>query len=101
MALESIGVSPNVGDFTLLSEHQEQTPGTFFGGKPVLHLHCPGAKVKISSHELESQPALLSLNDGEFDPNGDNQVEINNIDVWITSKYVNCHPAFLTNILMF
>lgn len=39
--------------YKILSEHQSQTPETFFGGKPVLHLHCSDAKVLVSRQNLE------------------------------------------------
>ncbi|KAK4501960.1 hypothetical protein PRZ48_007770 [Zasmidium cellare] len=38
--MEQITTAPAVADFTPLSEHQAQTPGTFFGSRPVLHLHA-------------------------------------------------------------
>ena len=91
MVLESIHSSSQVADFTLLSQHQEQTPGTFFGGKPVLHLHSPGARVKISPEDLETQPALASLKDGDPSPDGEGQVLLENVDVWVTS---NCLTLF-------
>jgi nucleotide-sensitive chloride channel 1A len=88
MALETIHTSPQVEDFTLLSQHQEQTPGTFFGGKPVLHLYSPRAKVKISPEDLETQPALASLRDGDLSPDSEGQLLLENVDIWITSSYL-------------
>ena len=89
MALETIQTSPAVADFTLLYEHQEQTPGTFFGGKPVLHLFSPAVKVRISREDLDTQPALLSLSDADDTLVNEEQVEIEDVDVWITSRQVN------------
>lgn len=87
MALERIETPPAIEAFTLLSEHQEQTPGTFFGGKPVLHLHSPGAKVRISKEDLESQPGtLLALQDSpRLSATLEGEVVIEDIDVWVTS----------------
>lgn len=88
MALDTTNTSPQVGDFTLLSEHQEQTPGTFFGGKPVLHLHSPGAQIRILPEDLEAQPALASLKDGNPSPDSDGQLLLEHVDVWVTSNYL-------------
>ena len=84
MALEAISTSPALEDFTLLSEHQVQTPHSFFGGKPVLHLHSSGASVRISRDDLNSQSALLALLDGNV-PSQD-EVLIEQIDMWVTSR---------------
>ena len=88
MALEQIDTSPGVGDFALLSEHQERTPGTFFGGKPVLHLHSPNASVKLSREDLTSQPAIAGLLGQERSTSEEDQVSIEDIDVWVSSGYV-------------
>ncbi|KAK3698138.1 hypothetical protein LTR37_017096 [Vermiconidia calcicola] len=93
MALEPISASPAVGDFKLLSEHEEQTPGTFFGGKPVLHLHSPGARLRISQEELQSQPLLNQLSDsGTLSQQGE-QVVVESIDVWVTSRSLTLWSA--------
>jgi nucleotide-sensitive chloride channel 1A len=86
MALETIYTAPRVEDFTPLSQHQEQTPGTFFGGNPVLHLHSPGAQIKISPEDLETQSTIASLHD-EVPPVGDDgQATLRNVDIWVTSQ---------------
>ncbi|KAF2172745.1 hypothetical protein M409DRAFT_62456 [Zasmidium cellare ATCC 36951] len=38
--MEQITAAPSPSAFTPLSDHQAQTPGTFFASKPVLHLHA-------------------------------------------------------------
>jgi len=91
MALEITEKLPALEDFALLSEHQQQTPSSFFGGKPVLHLRCPSAKVKISSEDLAGQSAIAQLR-SETSRNGGvaesaEQVTIDNLDVWVTSRY--------------
>ncbi|KAK3374116.1 regulator of volume decrease after cellular swelling-domain-containing protein [Lasiosphaeria ovina] len=48
--------SPSLGDFKTLSEHLEQTPETFYGGKPVLHYHATGAKAWIPRSQLGHLP---------------------------------------------
>ena len=89
MSLELIQDLPNLEDFTRLSEHQQQTPGSFFGGKAVLHLRCPDASVKISRYDLEAQPIIANLrnehSNGE-DSASEEQVVIEEIDVWVSSR---------------
>lgn len=77
-------------------EHQSQTPGTFFGGKPVLHCHSPGANLVVSIAQYEQTNALHELSttpqdQGRSDirPNGastEDDVVISGIDVWVTSR---------------
>jgi len=87
MAYETISAAPTSRDFTPLSEHQEQTPGSFFTGKPVLHLHCPSAKIRILNAQLTSRPDFAALNDGHDAGDGDGEVVISSVDVWVTSRY--------------
>lgn len=84
MSLEIVQDLPKLEDFTLLSEHQQQTPGTFFGGKPVLHLRCPSASIKISREDLELQPAIASLRNEVLD--NEEQIVIQDIDLWVSSR---------------
>jgi chloride channel, nucleotide-sensitive, 1A len=50
----TIRTPPSLGEYTALSEHQEQTPETFFGGKPILHYHLTGAKAWIPKSQCGS-----------------------------------------------
>ena len=84
MAYEIIHNAPRLGDFTALSEHQAQTPGTFFGTKAVLHLNCADAKLRVTAEDLAAQPDFAAL--GEGAPNGADEVEISGVDVWVTSR---------------
>ncbi|KAK5113459.1 hypothetical protein LTR85_010887 [Meristemomyces frigidus] len=92
MAYEILRDAPKAADFTPLTEHLEQTPQTFFGAaKPVLHLHCPRAKVSILRADLASQPDFAALQPESSVTNGGGDaapVEIGDIDVWITSKHL-------------
>jgi hypothetical protein len=45
-----------LGDYIPLSEHQEQTPDSFYDGKPVLHYHATGAKAWIPKSQLGKLP---------------------------------------------
>ncbi|KAF2095845.1 hypothetical protein NA57DRAFT_78622 [Rhizodiscina lignyota] len=60
MDIESITSAPSLDDFTPLDDHQSQTPSTFFGGKPVLHLCCPNSRVILQdANSVESLGSLL------------------------------------------
>lgn len=56
MPAETIRAPPALGDYVPLSEHQSQTPATFFGGKPVLHYHATGGKAWVSASQAQSLP---------------------------------------------
>ncbi|KAK4542263.1 hypothetical protein LTR36_006916 [Oleoguttula mirabilis] len=92
MAYEVLRAAPSAAGFTPLDEHLEQTPPTFFGAaKPVLHLHCPSAKLSISSADLASQPDFAALQPESIASSGDERnalVEIRDVDVWVTSKHL-------------
>jgi nucleotide-sensitive chloride channel 1A len=85
---------PTVESFTSLSEHQSQTPGTFFGGPSVLHYHSPGAKLVIAKSQYDQLNALHDLQDTSSGQNGSSpngasaaeNVIISGIDAWVTSK---------------
>lgn len=51
---------PSLDDYTPLSEHQSQTPETFFGGKAVLFYHATGAKAWIQKSQQGSLPFFPS-----------------------------------------
>lgn len=99
MSLTTITTAPTVDGFTPLSEHHEQTPGSFFVGKPVLHLQAPASKLQISKDELEATEAVKALvattDDAAVDAEG--LVEIQDIDVWVTSRYAR---RIATNALL-
>lgn len=91
MAYEIITRAPEADDFTPLSEHQEQTPGTFFGSRAVLHLRSPNAKVKISRDELAAHSDFGCLGDGT---EVDDRMEIPGVDVWVTSRFAVSNLLF-------
>ncbi|KAK5107142.1 hypothetical protein LTR62_001700 [Meristemomyces frigidus] len=86
MAYEVVRTPPQVSDFTDLSTHQEQTPGTFFGGQAVLHLQCANAKLRIAPDELALHTDFAALGDSTAHENGD--IELGSIDVWVTSRHL-------------
>lgn len=90
-------MTPSEEAFTPLSEHQGQTPGTFFGGKPVLHHYCPSAKLLINADRLQLSPILANLQkniesethtNGSTDTESKDVVVIDNLDIWVTSQSV-------------
>lgn len=100
MTFEALTAAPSASDFTPLQEHQEQTPGTFFGTKPVLHLHSADAQLLVSKADLEAHSAFPDLRapsaastNGTSAVNGtsadseDTQLAIPALDVWVTSQY--------------
>lgn len=93
MALEATHPLPLAEDFTRLSEHQQETPNSFFGGKPVLHLRSPNAKIKISREDLTAQPALAALGTAAAINASiiDGVATIEGVDVWVSSTFVNHH----------
>lgn len=99
MALEVIRTAPQLDAFTPLAEHQAQTPGSFFGGKPVLYYHCTNAELSLDSQSLSTSPAFAALvSSVHSDPNTDTPTDGTNgnslakhhmagLDVWVTSDH--------------
>ncbi|KAJ4388428.1 hypothetical protein N0V85_007565 [Neurospora sp. IMI 360204] len=56
MAPTTIRTPPALADFKPLEEHLQQTPETFFGGKPVLYYHATGAKAWIPKSQRSRLP---------------------------------------------
>ena len=102
MAYEVIHTAPQTSDFTGLSDHQEQTPGTFFGGKSVLHLHCTNAKLQMTRLELANHSDFAALSDCSND--WKEAAEITGMEFWVTSRYYNISklifcPATCANVI--
>lgn len=93
--MEVIHDAPLLSSFTPLSEHQSQTPASFYTGKPVLYHHCPNAKLLIPERELHSSPALSKLSPeapngttaGEGGAEAAGDVVIEGLAIWVTSEY--------------
>ncbi|KAK0739315.1 regulator of volume decrease after cellular swelling-domain-containing protein [Apiosordaria backusii] len=52
MSLTTIRSPPSLEDYTPLSEHQAQTPSSFFDHKPILHYHGIATKCWLSRSQL-------------------------------------------------
>lgn len=96
MSVQILARAPELADFTPLQEHQESTPGVFFGGKPVLHLRAPNATLVQPKHigADATWPAFQSgaTTNGQGATNGDaseadETVAIGGVDVFVTSEY--------------
>lgn len=84
MGVELVEKVYAASDFTALSEHNAQTPATFFGATPVLHISCPKSTIRFDKDALNIEPDLTKL--GESKATDDEQLEIENVDIWVTSR---------------
>ncbi|CAK1366209.1 hypothetical protein CB0940_09367 [Cercospora beticola] len=93
-ALEALDFVPAVDKFTPLSQHQEQTPGTFFDGPPVLHLHAPNTHITLplASHQ-KHQPLKNLAETVNDDVAQEGNVRLADVDVWVTSKHLILHST--------
>ncbi len=55
MPSTTIHAAPALDSFTPLSEHQEQTPTSFYNAKPVLHYHA-NVRAIISGDQVSNLP---------------------------------------------
>ncbi|RMZ68154.1 FPD1 benzoylformate decarboxylase [Pyrenophora seminiperda CCB06] len=77
-----MAIPPKADDFTPLSEHQEQTPTSFFSAKPVLHAHYEATTLFTHDDHLKKDPIFSkfsSRREGVED-------FVDNVDVWVTSE---------------
>ncbi|KAG2169611.1 hypothetical protein VTO58DRAFT_107682 [Aureobasidium pullulans] len=100
-ALRIIEQSPRESDYTTLQAHQEETPTSYYEGKPVLHHKVQNATLKVSEQELASNSALRALRTSagpgagphaspHSHTNGDGEesrveVTITRIQIWVSS----------------
>ncbi|KAK4239369.1 hypothetical protein C8A03DRAFT_42978 [Achaetomium macrosporum] len=56
MSLQTVRSPFALSDYTPLSDHQEQTPESFYDGKPVLYYHATGAKAWIPKSQRGKLP---------------------------------------------
>ena len=99
---------PHRLDFTLLSEHQSQTPSSVYDGPAILYHQSSSCTLKLSTRDLAAATALEGLVSGAKptsngqvnghaaedaqagevtgDEEQDDEVEVTNVDVWVTSE---------------
>lgn len=82
MAIQLLDTAPQTADFTPLQEHQEQTPATFFGAKPVLYAQFAGLTLSAPASQLEQDAAFAKFSserDGE-------DVLVKDIEICVNSE---------------
>lgn len=82
MSIQYVDTAPKASDFTPLQEHQEQTPTTFFGAKPVTYAHYSGVTLSAPVLQLQENSVFAKFNtttDGE-------DTLIKDVDIWVTSE---------------
>ncbi|KAF2646650.1 hypothetical protein P280DRAFT_544974 [Massarina eburnea CBS 473.64] len=84
MALRHLSTAPKTADFTPLQEHQEQTPSTFFGAKPVLYAHYSGLALSASPEKL-AEDATFSAFKTEHDAESGDAL-IKDVEIWVNSE---------------
>ncbi|MCJ1247975.1 hypothetical protein MMC30_005190 [Trapelia coarctata] len=105
---------PDPSSFTPLSQHQSQTPSSFYSSTPILYHHSPGAKLIILEYEdLSSSPLAKLADAASLNPptpattNGDGphadeipaEIVVEGVDVWVTSeKFILYRPSLSTGV---
>jgi len=96
MSLETVRLPFAVNDYTPLSEHQQQTPDSFYDGKPVLYYHATGAKAwipksqrgKLPFFPADLSPAPTAPEDKALSTQSEETVE-QKVDLFVNSR---CAP---------
>lgn len=84
MLIQYLNTAPELAEFTPLQEHQQQTPVTFFGAKPVLYAHHSGLTLSAVASQLEEHPVFSKFNierDGA-------EALVKNVDIFVSSASV-------------
>ncbi|KAH8640904.1 hypothetical protein IG631_03845 [Alternaria alternata] len=82
MSFQQLDNAPKADDFTPLSEHQSQTPTSFFSAKPVLHAHYEGMTLVAAADQLKQDAAF-----SKFSPRREGEEDfVDGIDVWVSSE---------------
>ena len=94
----TISSAPPLESFTLLAEHQSQTPSSFYGSKPVLHYHAVEARALAPRDQISRLPFFTRQEDGEA-AGGDGEaaeMKAEVVDAFISSEYVQHCPDCTT-----
>ena len=94
--MEAIYQPPEPSSFRPLADFQSQTPSSFHGGPPILHLTSSGLSLLVSVEDLSVSVMLSKILGNDFTPestqngyyNHDDPHEraISGIDIWVTSE---------------
>ncbi|KAF9737344.1 hypothetical protein PMIN06_001529 [Paraphaeosphaeria minitans] len=84
-SLRLLTTAPTSDDFTPLQEHQQQTPSTFFGAKPVLYVHHAGLTISASKSKLQSDDLFAKFSS---EPEGaiEDDVLVKDVEAWVNSE---------------
>ncbi|KAF2746046.1 hypothetical protein M011DRAFT_459571 [Sporormia fimetaria CBS 119925] len=86
MALQRVATPPKEEDFTPLQEHQEQTPSTFFGSKPVLYAHYSSLTLAIPTAKLQSDETISRFSSSPDEQASPEDSLVRNVEIWVTSQ---------------
>ena len=84
MSIRHVDTAPRASDFTPLQEHQEQTPTTFFGAKPVTYAYYSSVTLSAPLSQLQEDAVFAKFS---TTTDGDDTL-IRDVDIWVTSEYV-------------
>ncbi|PVI04367.1 hypothetical protein DM02DRAFT_586349 [Periconia macrospinosa] len=84
MSIQHLRSMPKAADFTPLQEHQEQTPSTFFGAKPVLHAHYSGLSLSAPAAQLKEHAVFAMF--ASSTPDDSENALVQNIEIWVNSE---------------
>jgi nucleotide-sensitive chloride channel 1A len=94
MALRQLSTPPRAEDFTPLQEHQEQTPTTFFGAKPVLYAHQSGLTLTTRVGQLQEDATFAKFSAHRNAEGQDDLVP--DVEIWVNSECVE--TSFCLNV---
>jgi len=93
MELQEVRERPSLSDFIPISDHESETPDTFFGGPPVLHAYSPTAKLLCGQSEYGGISALRRLGPEQIvsttsgtAAGQDPEIEIDGLEIWVSSR---------------
>jgi hypothetical protein len=90
MPLTTIHEAPALDSFTPLTEHQSQTPTTFFDAKPILHYHAQTARALISRGQVQNLPIFTVSQTTEAGQESEDDRVVEEVEVFVTSELVFC-----------
>ncbi|GKZ66846.1 hypothetical protein AnigIFM60653_003113 [Aspergillus niger] len=102
--MESIAAPPDTTTFIPLAEHQSRTPSSFHSGPPILYSHHQNCKLVLLEREALAVPALGALREastanGTTEEEGDKEIVISGVNVWVTSeKFLLHNPTTNTGL---
>ncbi|KAH4072396.1 hypothetical protein HBI56_155260 [Parastagonospora nodorum] len=82
MAIRHLDSQPKIEDFTPLEEHEQQTPSTFFGAKPVVYARYAGLTLSAPSSQLQQDAAFFRFN---TETEGEDSL-IKDVEIWVNSE---------------